>query len=167
MHPPFRLNGQSNQSPSGSTTAWINDIPCPRQAQMPRQEQMLNLCAQGSPEAAAVQGPALGRCAEVTPREPAGHTGPSSSLCSPQPLALSLPQLLQARTELSVQGELAAHQLLESGYLGLQEYGCQSKRRGRKARFSLGSECVCLSGQWETGRSLFPWLLSCYKSLVW
>lgn len=46
-------------------------------------------------------------------------------------------------------------------------WACKSMnaRTREGGRFSLFSECVCLSGQQETGRSLFPWLVSCYKSL--
>lgn len=98
-HPPFRLNGQSNQSPSCSTIAWINGIPCPRQTQMPRHEQMLNLCAQGSPKAGLWKGqlsPGVsgwGHSSQQDTRVPVSRSAYRSHW------PLSLPQLLQARSD--------------------------------------------------------------------
>lgn len=165
-HPPFRLNGQSNQSPSRSTTAWINRIPCPWQAQMPRQEQMLKLSAQGSPKAAAVAGPALCRCSRLRPQEPAGHTGSQflgllTAATGPVPSPAASGKNCPSPCGVSLQHISFWNQVTWA----CKSMDARAREMGRNpSRFSLFSECICQSGHWETRRSLFPWLVSCNKS---
>lgn len=131
-HPPIRLNGQSNQSPSCSTTAWINGIPCPRQTQMPRHEQTLNLCAQGFPKAGLWKGQLSPGVSGWDLRSQQDTRVPVSRSAHRSHWPCPFPSCFRQELILSLRGEFAAHQLLESGYLGLQEYGCQSKRDGKE-----------------------------------
>lgn len=152
-HPPIRLNGQSNQSPSCSTTAWINGIPCPRQTQKPRHEQTLNLCAQGFPKAGLWKGQLSPGVSGWDLKKPAGHTGPSFSVCSPQPLALSLPQLLQARSD-----PLPARWVCSTSASRIRLLGPAGVRMPEQERWEgrIGSPCSVNVSKWALRNAKEP-----------
>lgn len=141
-HPPIRLNGQSNQSPSCSTTAWINGIPCPRQTQMPRHEQTLNLCAQGFPRQGCgrASSPQVypGETSEASRTRGSQFLGLLTAATGPVPSPAASGKNWSSPCEVSLQHISFSNQVTWA----CRSTDARAREMGRKDRFSLFSECV-------------------------